>query len=216
MNLTQMVYIIGEVSGSNVKMLGTGFLFSPAGFVATAYHVIGPKARDLVVLLPNLSDINSYQDLDEKSCQCAPAILKETDPFRDLAILELKHDFFLNRGIPGIGGLDDRNVGDEMLIFGFPHCVEGRRVLTFQRGDLGAKVRVEADGIISKHGVINFQTRPGQSGSPVLSPKDGSISGILIGAWVPGPAEISLGGINPRELHQTTHCVSAEYLRDML
>jgi len=81
---------------------------------------------------------------------------------------------------------------------------------------LGAKVLLETNGVKSKHAVINTQARPGQSGSLVFSPKDQSISGVLVGAWVPGPGGISLGGINPRELHQTTQCVSAEYLRDML
>jgi hypothetical protein len=75
---------------------------------------------------------------------------------------------------------------------------------------------IEANGIKSKHAVINIQSRPGQSGSLVFSPKDSTVSGVLIGAWVPGPPGISLGGIDPRELHQTTHCVSAEYIKDML
>lgn len=41
------------------------------------------------------------------------------------------------------------------------------------------------------------------------------VIGILIGAFAPTTG-ISLGGINPRELHQTTQCLSAEYIKKMI
>jgi hypothetical protein len=211
---TQLVYVIGKVTPDHVEMLGTGFLISSDGRIATTHHVTGSSDQNLVILAPHTLDINSYQDLSDTHCKPIQAIVEEVDPVRDLAIL--RADLTFGGALPEIGSFDNNSVGDEVGIFGFPHCVQGRRTLTFQRAELGAKVLIESNGVSSKHGVINIQSRPGQSGSLVFSPKDGSISGVLVGAWVPGPAGISLGGINPHELHQTTQCISAEYLRDML
>ncbi|MFT4192799.1 MAG: serine protease [Comamonas sp.] len=215
MNLfTQLVYVIGRVTPNSVEMLGTGFLVSHDGVIATTHHVVGSSDANLVILAPHTNDINAFQDLSDTSCRTIPVTIKEIDPIRDLALL--KAEIKINGQIPPLGSFDANNVGDEIGIFGFPHCVEGRRALTYQKAEVGAKVLLETNDIKSKHAVINTQSRPGQSGSLVFSPKTNAISGILVGAWVPGQGGISLGGINPRELHQTTHCVSAEYVKDML
>jgi len=80
---------------------------------------------------------------------------------------------------------------------------------------VGAKVLLNSSGVKSKFCVINTQTRPGQSGSIIYSPTQNKIIAILIGAFV-SSSGISLGGINPRELHQTTQCLSAEYIKNMI
>ena len=212
---TQLVYVIGKVTPDHVQMLGTGFLVRKDGYVVTTHHVVGSEPSNLVVLAPHTSDINAYQDLGDSSCQTIPAKMEEIDPIRDLAIVKI--DITFSGTVPSLGSFDDNSVGDEVGIFGFPHCIEGRRVLTFQKTEIGAKVLLDDNGIKTKHAVINTQARPGQSGSLVFSPKEGSVSGVLVGAWAPqGSQGISLGGINPRELHQTTHCVSAQYIAEML
>jgi hypothetical protein len=211
---TQLVYVVGRVTPNHVEMLGTAFLVSRDGLIVTTHHVTGSADSNLVVLAPHVNNINAFQDLSDTSCRTIPVSIKEIDPIRDLALL--KADIKFNGPLPKLGSFDDDNVGDEIGIFGFPHCVEGRRALTFQKAEVGAKVLIEANGIKTKHAVINIQSRPGQSGSLVFSPKDESVSGVLVGAWAPGQGGISLGGINPRELHQTTHCVSVEYVQDML
>lgn len=211
---TQLVYVVGRLTPQSVQMLGTAFLISKEGHVATTHHVSGSADENLVILAPHINDINTFQDLSDTSAKPVPVEIAEIDPIRDLAIL--KSNLKFTGTIPTLGSFDDDNVGDPIGIFGFPHCVEGRRALTYQQTEIGAKVLMETNGIRSKHAVINTQSRPGQSGSLVFSPKDESISGVLVGAWIPGKGGISLGGINPRELHQTTHCVSAEYLEDML
>ncbi len=211
---TQLVYVVGRVTPDHVEMLGSAFLVSQDGHIVTTHHVTGPNDANLVILAPHINNINAYQDLSDTRCNTIPVRIAEIDPIRDLTLL--KADLKWPHELPKLGSFDGDEVGDEIGIFGFPHCVEGRRTLTYQRAELGAKVLLEASGIKSKHAVINIQARPGQSGSLIFSPKDQSISGILVGAWVPGQSGISLGGINPRELHQTTHCVSAEYVREML
>ncbi len=211
---TQIVYAIGRVTPNHVEMLGTGFLVSTKGHIVTTHHVTGPNELGLVVLAPHIQRMSDYQNMADKSCSTIAAKLLEIDPIHDLSLL--KADMSFNGRLPTLGGFDDDDVGDEIAIFGFPHCVEDRRVLTYQRTEIGAKVLLESNSIKSKHAVINIQARPGQSGSAIFSPKDKTISGILVGAWVPTLDGMSLGGINPRELHQTTHCVSSEYVRDML
>jgi hypothetical protein len=211
---TQLVYVVGRVTPNHVEMLGSAFLVSRDGHIVTTHHVTGPNDANLVILAPHISTINAYQDLSDNQCKTIPVRIAEIDPIRDLTLL--KADLKWPHALPKLGGFDDDNVGDEIGIFGFPHCTEGRRTLTYRRAELGAKVLLEANGIKSKHAVINVQARPGQSGSLIFSPKDESVSGVLIGAWVPEQRGISLGGINPRELHQTTHCVSAEYVKEML
>ena len=211
---TQLVLVVGRVTPQAVNMLGTGFIVTNDGHIVTTYHVIGSESANLVALAPHINNIDSYQDLSDTSCRPIPVQVKEIDPVRDMAIL--KADITFNGRIPRIGSFDDDKVGDEVGIFGYPHCVEGRRALTFQKAELGAKVLLEVNGIKSKHAVINTQARPGQSGSLIFSPRDRSISGVLIGAWAPGETTMSLGGIDPKELHQTTHCLSAEYILGML
>lgn len=211
---TQLVYVIGRVTPSGVEMLGTGFLVRRDGVIATTHHVVGSSDANLVILAPHTNDLNAFQDLSDTSCRTIPVAIKEIDPIRDIALL--KAEIRIDGQIPPLGSFDADSVGDEIGIFGFPHCVEGRRALTYQKAEIGAKVLLETNGIKSKHAVINTQSRPGQSGSLVFSPKKNSISGVLVGAWVPGLGGISLGGINPKELHQTTHCVSVEYVKDML
>jgi hypothetical protein len=211
---TQQVVTIGKITPQHVQMLGTGFFIS-SNKVATTRHVVGNQDEGIVILAPHINDINAYQDTSDNRCQPIQARIADIDPIKDLAILEV--DGQLSGDLPEIGGFDEVNVSEEVGIFGFPHSVEGRRVLTFQKAEVGAKVLLDSNGIKSKHAVINTQSRPGQSGSLVFSPRLHKIVGILVGAYAPdGGGGISLGGINPRELHQTTHCISSEYLREML
>ena len=71
--------------------------------------------------------------------------------------------------------------------------------------------------IKSKHIVLNIQTRPGQSGSPVFRESDSMLVAMIIGSYAPNSSgSISLGGVDPHTLHQTTHAVSAEYILQML
>lgn len=215
MNLfTQLILIVGIITPDHVQMLGTGFVVQNDGYIATTHHVAGSDDSNLVVLAPHIADINAFQNLSDNSCRPIAAKIQEIDPTRDLAIL--KAEFSFGGKIPQLGSFDDDMVGDSVGIFGFPHCVEGRRALTFQKAEIGAKVLLESGGVTSKHAVINTQARPGQSGSLIFSPKDQSISGVLMGAWATSLRAMSIGGIDPRELHQTTHCISAEYLKEML
>ena len=214
--LTQFVFTIGKNNGSFIEMLGTGFLVDNCRYIVTPRHVVGDDDNGLVIILPSIHSFDEYQDTTVNNCSYANVRIKHSDPFRDLVLLEFVDQTIANAiaTIP-LGSTDDVHVGDEICIFGFPHCVEGRRVLTYQTALIGAKILIDSAGVKSKYCVINTQTRPGQSGSLIYSKTHHKIIAVLIGAFAPS-AGISLGGINPRELHQTTQCLSAEYISAMI
>lgn len=207
------IVTIGRNKDRITRMLGTGFLLTSDGKIVTTRHVVGDSDENLVVIVDSIQSVFGYQDTTNTNHQCIAAKIVASDPFRDLAILKVDIE------APDIktnsSSFDYIMVRDEVAIIGYPHCVEGRRVLTFQKTEVGAKILMQSGGIKSKYAVINTQARPGQSGSPILSKDGDKLLGILIGAFAPSSG-ISLGGINPRELHQTTHCISAEYLNGML
>ena len=109
------------------------------------------------------------------------------------------------------------HVGENISIFGYPHCDHGRMVLTQQNTSVGAKILINSSGIKAKNIVLNIKSRPGQSGSPIIVPGSSSISAMLIGSYAPQVTNggISIGGIDPQTLHQTTHAISAAYIKEM-
>jgi hypothetical protein len=212
---TQIVIIVGKITPNGVIPLGTGFFISNDGKIATTKHVVGYDPGNLVILEPNIADINSYQDQTDLQCKTIPAEILEMDPIKDLCIL--KANISYSGQLPQLGSFDEVNIGEKVGIFSFPHCVVGRRVLTYQEAEIGAKILLNSNTIKSKHAVINIQTRPGQSGGLVFSTRLNKAIGMIVGAFVPNlVGGINLGGINPHELNQTTHCISAEYIIDML
>ena len=210
---TQFVAIIGRMTPSHVDMLGTAFMISNDGAYATSRHVIGDNPNGLVILAPHIQKINAYQDVTDSRCHPLNATVLEIDPIKDLAIIKVDLNF--TGIIPAIGSLDEIAVGENVGIFGYPHCTEGRRVLTYQSTAIGAKILLESNSIKSKHAVINIQSRPGQSGSMVFSPRLQKVVGLLIGTYA-NKFGLSLGGINPAELNQTTHIISADYILGMI
>lgn len=214
--LTQFVLTIGRKEESAIIMLGTGVLIAGGKYIVTPRHVVGDRDDALCVILPTIHNFDEYQDTSVNTCSFAKVKIKKSDPFRDIVLLEPK-DVLVNGIIPTvpIGQADDICTGDEVYIIGFPHCTEGRRVLTMQKAMVGAKILLNSSDIKAKYFVINTQTRPGQSGSMIYSHEKNKMVGMLIGAFAPDSG-ISLGGINPRELHQTTQCVSAEYIYNMI
>ena len=214
-DFTQITLVIGKRDKASglINMLGSGFLITNEGKIVTARHVVGNETEDLCVLMPHIPNINAYQDVSNNSCCPVPAIIEDINPITDLCIL--KTDLRFNGKLPALGSLDTISVGERIGIFGFPHCVMGRRVLTYQETEIGAKMLLETSGIKSKYATINIQTRPGQSGSLVFNLKDGAIVGLLIGTYAPSSGVI-IAGINPHELNQSSYCISANHIKEML
>lgn len=212
---SQITLVVGvrDRTEGTVRMLGTGILISNEGKIVTARHVVGNTTEDLVVLLPHISSIDEYQDTTDTSCKSISATVEDINPVTDICILKIP--FCHIRTFPPLESLDNVKVGERIGIYGFPHCVMGRRVLTYQEAEIGAKMLLECSGIKSKYATINIQTRPGQSGSIVFNLRTGAIIGLLIGAYAPYSGVI-IAGINPYELNQTSYCISANHIKEML
>lgn len=213
-SLGNIVVAVGRNGTSGVQLLGTATLINSPGKFVTAAHVTGNDDKDLVVVLKNYNSINDYQDTSDNRVQVIPVSIREIDPFVDLCILTADVDYYSNLSI---SGTDILSLGNIVDIFGYPHANYDRLVLTHQRTEIGARILIRNGAVKTKHVVLNTQTRPGQSGSPIFSSQTTVIVAILIGSYAPGGGNcISLGGVDPSTLHQTTHAVSAEYIREML
>lgn len=214
LGLDKVIYTVGRITPNGVNLLGTCFLLNKGGLFATASHVTNNDNNNLIIFVSGKTDLSNYQDTTNNQGQTVTATIYKVDPVRDICILKIDNSALSKFQI---GGSDDVKVADNVGIVGFPHCVDGRNILTYQSTVIGAKVLIESAGIKSKHLVLNIQTRPGQSGSPIFRLSDSKLIGMIIGSYVPsGSGGISLGGIDPNTLHQTTHAVSSEYITKMI
>lgn len=206
-------FAVGRTGPGGVQLTGSAFALNKPGHFATAFHAVGADDTNLVLALKGMKQIDEYQDTANQQVQLFPVKIHAADPVHDLVVLRSPNGVSCNIAI---GGADDVKVGTEISSFGFPHADHGRMVLTRQDTAVGARVLIETGGIKTKHLVLNTQARPGQSGSPVFRRSDGLLIAVLVGSYAPGGGGgISLGGVDPHTLHQTTHAVSAEYLKGM-
>lgn len=212
--VNQIVLPIGKLGPVGLQLVGTAFLTNVKGRFLTAAHTIGQDDSNLHLILPRTNSLFDYQDTSNQQVQMVKARVVAHDPFRDLCVLQTDLPSQSNLSV---GGADDVSIGSEIASFGFPHSDAGRLVLTYQHAEVGAKVLIESSGIKSKHIVLNTQARPGQSGSPVFRLPDLRLVAVLLGSYAPGGGGMmSMGGVDPHTLHQTTHAISAEYINAML
>lgn len=212
--LHNVIYTLGRNTPTGVNLLGTCFLLNKQGLFATASHVTNNDDKNLVVFITDTTDLSSYQDTSNNQGRFLTVVIIKIDPFRDICILRAETDMISNIQI---GSTDDTKVCDQVGVVGYPHCVDGRNILTFQSTTVGAKVLLGSVGLLNKHFVLNIQTRPGQSGSPIFRLSDSRLVAILIGSYATGGGSfMSLGGVDPHTLHQTTHAISAEYITKMI
>lgn len=204
-------------AGSVITPLGTCFAVSPRKF-ATAAHVTGPSDDGLVAVVGRADSLTDYQDATEQQVHARSLKIVGYSPLHDVAILELSDANHSVQFGYTLGSTDDIATGAPVLGLGYPHADHGRLVLTQQASMVGARVLLGAEGMKFKHVVLNTQTRPGQSGGPVFSADGSKICAMIVGGYTPSRAGggISLGGIDPQTLHQTTHAVSAEYIAELI
>lgn len=210
----RVVYAVGRVTPNGVNLLGTACLLAKRGAFVTVGHLTGADDRNLVIVLKNYESINDFQDTTDTRVAIVPARMDAIDPISDLCILAT--DLTTQSNVT-VGGVDDLSTGDEVHIFGYPHANHGRLVLTYQRAEVGARVLISNQAVKCKQIVLNVQARPGQSGSPIFFGNPAKLVALLVGSYAPGGGGgISLGGVDPHTLHQTTHAVSAAYLHEMM
>lgn len=210
-------YVVGRRKDKTVQPLGTAFLVGKT--LVTALHVINSDDTNLVLTMPKIVNINQYQDTTDLSCSSIPLRIKNPLPPYDVCTLELDGGIHIEATLPWeIGNLDECFVGEELGLWGYPHCVEGRVVLTFQKAELGAKLLMSNSGLKTKYGTINTLTRPGQSGSPVCSLNTGKLVGMMVGAYDshPGTSGLYMGGEKLGFANQTSYFLSSEYIAKLL
>jgi len=163
--MPRIVMSLGRRSSTGINILGTCFLTKNPGCFATASHVTQGNDKDLCVIIQNQDQLSDYQDASDNQVRCVPAFIDKIDTIHDTAIVRI------NEGLTStieLVSLDQVKVGTEIEIFGYPHAEHGRKILTKQSADIGAKILLSAAHAKIKHCVVNIQTRPGQSGSPIF------------------------------------------------
>ena len=212
--MNNVVFPIGRIGPGGVDLLGTATMLPKAGRFATAAHVTEANDTNLVIVLKDLNSISDYQDTSDLHVKMLPVAIEAIDPVTDLCILKSGADAASNLQPES---LDAVTTGDDVHVFGYPHADQGRVVLTYQHAKVGARILIANQGVKTKQIVLNTQSRPGQSGSPVVAGNPPRMVAVLIGSYAPGGGSgISLGGVDPLTLHQTTHAVSAHYLSEMM
>lgn len=215
-DVSQVVYPLGRQEAGGLTLLGTAFAVATRR-VASAYHVTGASDEGLAIVIPRFPNMLAYQDTSDTRVNTIPVRIVAADPLKDLCILELAAPDAQISFSYGLSGTDAVPPGAPVVTLGFPHANFGRIVLTQQVAHVGARILIENSGQKSKHIVLNTQARDGQSGGPVFGAGLSSIVAVVLGSYAPGGGGgISLGGVDPATLHQTTHAISAEYVGAML
>lgn len=204
-----------RTDADGAHLLGAAFMVGLHNWI-TSYHVVAAGHHNIGVALPRRTGEPDYQQTDsEGAIQYINVELVAADPIRDLCILASPRESEVTEEVE-FGSTDELSPGSPVATYGFPHADFGRMVLTRQDTTVGARVLINHQGIDVKHFVLNIQARPGQSGGPVVSTATGRVVAVVVGSYAPGGGgSISLGGVDPATLHQTTHAVSAEYISGM-
>jgi hypothetical protein len=217
--MTLKAFALGRMEGGRVRLLGTAFFVRKDTF-ATAAHVLEGNDANLFAIVPEQfnNDLNQYQKYPRDDLSILSVAVADIDPLHDLAVLKCLEGSAANHfAVPQFESSDSAVVGDDVFSLSYPHSALGNTIMVVQVAIVSARVLVKKGSIGIKHLVINQQTVLGQSGAPVYAKKSGKILGILVGAFGIGAGSgISLGGIDPQTLHQTSFAVSAEYLTPML
>ena len=213
-DISQGVFSVGRITPNGVSLLGTAFAINRQGYFATAAHVVNHNDSGLVIINNRLASVQDYQDTTDSQVNCIPATIAEINPISDVCLLKTPLQI---QSTMILSSTDRIQVAGEVVVFGYPHRDHGRMVLTQQNTHIGAKVLIESSGIKFKNVVLNIQSRPGQSGGPIICPNTREVVGMIIGSYAPQKGGgIIIGGIDPQTLHQTTHAISAEYIKEML
>ncbi len=88
-NFAHQVLLVGKVTPDSVVLLGTAFIVGPDGLLVTSRHVVGNETNGIVVLAPNTTDIDSYQDVSDTECFPLDAEVVDLNPIADLVILRV-------------------------------------------------------------------------------------------------------------------------------
>ena len=159
------------------KGLGSGFIISSDGLIATNNHVID-GASDITVLLDDGTEL--------------PAKLIGTDPKTDIAVIKVKAD----KDLPFIawGDSDTMLTGDPVLAIGNPFGIG----TTVTAGIVSARGRDLHNGPYDDFIQVDAPINRGNSGGPLIS-MDGKVVGINSAIYSPNGGNVGVGFAIPSD-----------------
>jgi S1-C subfamily serine protease len=182
----------------DVPSVGTGFLVSSDGTVATNFHVVdGIEAIE--VYFPS-------RDV------AFDATVMFKDKLNDIVLLKLK-GFTLSKltseGIPyGIDGAGDVGLGGDVYTLGFPLSVVLGPSIKMSNGTISSLSGIDDDPRVFQ---ISSPVQPGNSGGPLFN-KDGNVVGIVVSS-LSAKYFYERASVIPQNVN---FAVKADYLRSLL
>ncbi len=145
--------------------VGSGVIVTAEGLILTNYHVV----RDAVQLSVGLADGTIFDQVD----------VVGTDPFSDLAILQIQSLAGHILRPAELGDSDAARVGETVLAFGNPFAFQLGSQLTVTKGILSAKNRMieTEEAVFQDFLQTDAAINPGNSGGPLVT-VDGQVVGI--------------------------------------
>lgn len=169
---------------------GTGF-FIDDKHVVTNYHTINIDTNkydlDYITLRVNISGETYFYEVK----------VVATDPEHDLSILELKSTPTLFKPVP-LQLVDDNSLGTDMTV-GYP-----MGIYSVSHGDMvstNTALLIPGDHLVYAN-KLNFGTRSGGSGSPVIN-KDGKVTSIVFASYYDDGVSYSIPAIHAIKLAAT-------------
>lgn len=205
------IVLVARIVDNTALFLGTAIAVRGNNYV-TPLHVTGGSDENLAIIYgPRNSQID-YQENTELH-QGKDARIVRADPRYDLCLLST--GMFPAAKVMSFGSTDSTPPGTPVTVWTYPQANWGRRILTWHNTEVGARVRMKTGPFETKQAVLNMQSGPGQSGSPVLH--KGQVVALLLGAYGPGDSPgILMNGVDTRTLHTSTYAISAEYVERFL
>jgi S1-C subfamily serine protease len=182
------LYTIGRVDRKSSGALspdayGTGFLITPE-LLLTNHHVVTQLSRGTDVISPGEAEIRFVQEYDSKDEPPVPVVgVREFHEEQDAAILQLAPTELLIKRAPLSWNKTLPSEGDYVAVVGYPFPDSARNPLFVDAifgGRLGVKRVAPGELIGARKGswYHDCSTLGGNSGSPLLDMKTGSVIGL--------------------------------------
>jgi len=155
--------------------VGSGFVWSEAGYIVTNYHVI-EKASGAVVTLADGTELG--------------AKLVGFAPDQDLAVLKVEANPEKLKPIT-VGTSADLQVGQKVMVIGNPFGFD-QSLSTGTIGGLGRSMRARNERLISDVIQTDAAINPGNSGGPLLD-SAGRLIGVTTAIYSPSGASAGIG-----------------------
>lgn len=184
---TAVLHIGVETTGSS----GTGFYISDDGYALTCAHVVeGTKEVCANVIRSDGYPVDGFEDFGVYDIPYFGEVIYMN---KDLDIALLKMDDCGSNFLPIEQGKLLPEIGDEVIVFGYPLGYEMPQTNRFGPNISFYKGYVSSNQVNDGNSVtfLDIDVKSGNSGSPVISAKSGKVIGIISGIKVGGRAALN-------------------------